>query len=1392
MAAVLSLAAAARAGEIRGRILIGERPASGVTISAVPYETPEAEARRLARKGVAPRPLGAVATRGDGTFALAVSASAGTTFRLLAEGAGVVASWVGGTYDASESDDLGEHALARAETLAGRVVSATGTPIAGALVRVLPRGVPFAAGPFAAGDPEVAAVSRTVVSGADGVFRATEASADGNRLTIVARSYAAASLTGVRAGAMPRPIALGLGAIASGTVLRADGKTPAEGALVRYEGEGLETPWVEAAADGTFQLADLPSRAGTVVVEGGEAGIGEAATGALPLPPGRRLSLALSPPPTLEGRVVDALTRAPVARARITVEDGLRTRTARSGPDGRYEVRGLLPQRLCRLRADEPRYTAYLRDRILLATAETQHLDVPLRRGASLSVRVVDEAGRPVAGALGRLMPGGGGGFAGRLRGLRAADHLVFRTGADGTFKATRLAPGEDRVLSVVHPDFEPRTSAGLALAPGGSKALTLTLRRGLTLVGRVRDEAGRPIADAEVEVTPGRGFGIRVGRGFAAGRGAALRPKAVTGSDGRFEVKGLSEGDYAVVVSKEGFADHRLDRVPVDAEHHDPIEIALGAGAAIGGTVSRKDGRGAEGYWVRAVVTGGGGGPGLGPLGAGDLRPTGPDGTFAIAGLHAGESYDLVVLGPDGVGARREGVQAPAADVEVVVPGPGRITGRVVDAQSLAPVADFQIDFGPDRSSGRGGFAGGAGRAVGRAVRAMLGGPAGGAQPVYSDDGTFVLEDVPPGTWEVVAQSKGYQTARVGGVTVDEGGTREAVEVRLSQGNAIRGHVLDATTGTPVLDASVTLQRAGGGGRALALLMGESDARTDADGGFVIDGAGPGSYTVVAQHPDYAQGTALVEVKEGAARADLRLVPGGVLGGVVLSETSTPLPGAAVSLGSGGGFGRGGGMAGPGGQSTMTDDAGHFRFTHVTAGRYTLAASLRGHQAAPADVLLQPGESRDNVVLSLAAGTRIRGVVSGLPAALRGNVGVSASGPDGYFASARAGADGAFELTGAPAGPVNLRATAGDFGGTMRSATAQVDVAEGQSDVQAQIVFEDGLALGGTVTRSGQPVGDATVTAALAGSGRMASAHTTGAGAYRLEGLSPGSYSVGVMPSGGGAPQRQSIDLSDDATLDFAIPVASVVGAVVEAGTKQPIADAYVQASAKEGGGTAPGRGAATDSNGRFSLEDLDPSPYVVSVRRSGFQADSRDVTPVEGGGPDVVFELLRGEGIGIEVRDAAFGLPLRAVQVRATDAQGVAVYAGGVPLDSDGRGEVPSLPPGAYTLAVYAAGYAPAIVGASAPAPRVLVPLGVGGALEIHAGASTLAHGTARAQIVTSEGQPYPFSFFASQGQLTLAAPIRRLENLGPGHYVLQVDGAEGKPFDVQQGGLSVLGLP
>src|SRR5947207_3654848 len=105
LAGLLLFAASARAGEIRGRLLVGDRAAAGVTLSAVPFEEPEAEARRTARKGEAPRPLATAATRLDGTFALSVPAASGGAFRVLAEGGGALPAWVGGTYDASESDD---------------------------------------------------------------------------------------------------------------------------------------------------------------------------------------------------------------------------------------------------------------------------------------------------------------------------------------------------------------------------------------------------------------------------------------------------------------------------------------------------------------------------------------------------------------------------------------------------------------------------------------------------------------------------------------------------------------------------------------------------------------------------------------------------------------------------------------------------------------------------------------------------------------------------------------------------------------------------------------------------------------------------------------------------------------------------------------------------------------------------------------------------------------------------------------------------------------------------------------------------------------------------------------------------------------------------------------
>src|ERR1035441_9299849 len=93
--ALFALSASAAAGEIRGRILVSHRankPALGVTVSAVPWEAPGEEARREMKGGDPPKPIASVLTGADGSFVLAVPSEPGKEklFRVRAEGAGVV------------------------------------------------------------------------------------------------------------------------------------------------------------------------------------------------------------------------------------------------------------------------------------------------------------------------------------------------------------------------------------------------------------------------------------------------------------------------------------------------------------------------------------------------------------------------------------------------------------------------------------------------------------------------------------------------------------------------------------------------------------------------------------------------------------------------------------------------------------------------------------------------------------------------------------------------------------------------------------------------------------------------------------------------------------------------------------------------------------------------------------------------------------------------------------------------------------------------------------------------------------------------------------------------------------------------------------------------------
>ena len=1367
-------ASSASAGTLSGTVVIDGKPAPGAVASAIPFEEPLEKARRQARSEGEPRSLASATAGPGGAFALTVPAAAGKEilFRVRVAAKGAVAAELSGVYDASETDDLGELPLRKGEAMAGRVTGPGGKPVAGARVALTARGrfdASFGLAP----------VPEETTTGADGTFRFESAASERNELVVEAAGMAPTRVADARGGAQSRPIALVAGAALPGSVKKRDGK-PAAGALVRYEADGLEARWVEAGADGAFLLADLPSRRGSVVADAGDDGFTEAVS-ITPAPGRAALALVLAPPTVLEGRTLDVVTLKIVPRVRLTVASGGGRFVTRSGADGRYRLMGLRPGDGS-VRADEPRHVLWTRARVPLEKGATKTLDVPLTRGASLSGRVIDEDGRPVPEAKVLVSSGDDSPFRFVLRAMAGDPGAKIRSRADGTFSASRLPPGENQRLTVQHPDYEKGKLGGISLQAGGTRTgAVVTLRRGLVLTGTVKDPEGNPVPGAELTLSESRV--VRSSRGgmrmqIAFG-GVSDVPSARSGADGRFELKGIPAGDWAFTAKASGRATEVVDPLKLVRDiRPDPVDVVLSPGAAIAGFVLRKTGGGAEGYLVIPRLSGR---PPTGGFGPGAM-PTGPDGTFFLEGLKAGESYDLQLFGVSmgGPGPVKRGIAAPAADVEWIVEGAGRIEGVVVDGRTGQPLTAFEVSCQPDRP----GFGGGNVR-IGR--RAGGRGFGGTGEPVLVEaaDGRFALEDVPAGKWQVIVTAKGYQVGRAGGVVVEEATTTEGVEIRVPPGSTLKGRVTDAKSGRGVPEASVEVSGDAGGpsfpgsGSASGLV-------TDVDGRFEAEGLAPGKLKVSVQHADYTERTESVELKEGGSSVEIALSHGSSLGGVVLSETRQPVPGAEVALEGANAPGRGFG----GGESAATDASGRFRFDHLSPGRFTLRASVPGQTTEPVEAVLVAGESKDDVTLVLAGGATIRGVVSGLPDAQRTGVSVNASGPREYWASARTGADGRFELAGAPAGTITLRATAGDFlSGSTRSANGSVTVVEGQKEAEAEIVFEGTGALSGRVTRGGSPVAEARVS--VGGRSGSASGRTDDGGSYRIEGITTGDYTANVQAAAGGRGVSKEVRIDGDVSLDVELPLARLFGVVVDGSTKQPLADARVTANLESSASSRPGF-ATSDSNGRFFVDDVEPGAYKLTLRRSGYQEASDNASATEEGGDAGTIVMTRGEGLELRVRDGIYQIPLRSASVRVTDGTGATVTSTWLSLDGDGKGEVASLRPGRYTLVLGSNGYATQVLeGVVVPGVPLPVALSPGGSVEFRPGEASRAKGIATLR--NAVGQPHPYRSWGPEGRVTLpAAGTEVLENLAPGSYTLAVDGVAPKGFTVTEGGRTVVDLP
>jgi len=259
--------------------------------------------------------------------------------------------------------------------------------------------------------------------------------------------------------------------------------------------------------------------------------------------PGGRVEVECVFPETrvLRGRVTDADTGNPVARARVGM-GWVQRLAVTTGEDGRYELPGWSGSGFEELHVSHP---AYGRQGAVVGSAET--VDFELSAGDRVVGRLVDEAGVAVVGARLAAL----GSLERRREQVLSRGYAVSR--ADGSFAIPGLrrdmghalivlARGLGRVLY----DFDPA---------GGTVDLgTVVLRPGLSVEGRVVDEAGDALARVPVVLSGANADRRRYEPTRADPNDFyGEHEERVTDDLGRFRFRDLASGTYTVKATREG-----------------------------------------------------------------------------------------------------------------------------------------------------------------------------------------------------------------------------------------------------------------------------------------------------------------------------------------------------------------------------------------------------------------------------------------------------------------------------------------------------------------------------------------------------------------------------------------------------------------------------------------------------------------------------------------------------------------------------------------------------------------------------------------------------------------------------------------------------------------------
>jgi hypothetical protein len=717
---------------------------------------------------------------------------------------------------------------------------------------------------------------------------------------------------------------------------------------------------------------------------------------------------------------------------------------------------------------------------------------IRLREGARLNVRVTAEVD--------------GGAVEGAAVELRELGTPTAVTGKDGVATFRGLGAGWS-VVTARAAGFAPRSALASIGGPGSHQDVTVALRRGAAIAGKVVDEAGAPVKAAYVTLR-------EASSAFSLGGGDAT----VSGDDGAFAFTTVAAGSYTIAARDGEHAPGTSEIVTVDGiTAVSGVTVVLTTGGAIRGRVVTRQHAPAPFAAVEVAPSDVGGMAAWTGFGPSTRRVTADDhGRFEMKGLPRGR-VRVRAETDEAASAITDvdlGAQAVVDQLELVLDVEGTIAGIVVDAKD-DPVAEAQVSAIADLFD-----AAGEARLEDFAF-------SGFTATTTDGGGQFRIRGLPEGAYRLRASRTGAIGAGIWGTEGTKARTGDtAVRIVLPAPGGIEGRIAFADGTAPE--------------RAL-IGVGVLPAAPTRDGAFAVHDLPPGRYDVRVRGPDFAELIHRgVEVQAGAITdvGTLTVERGRRLTGRVVDAGGTPVGGARVIAGE---------MlvseGGAGGNPAIEDEMGLRTAISQPDGSF----AIQGAPAKGGAVMAEHADRGRSPSIGFAAGTED---VTGLTLALRGfgsiagkvtmkgqpvpgaQVMASARASTGHVVVVNSGSDGSYVIDKIPEGEHRLsvhrrhnlqmssttkdvRVSAGE------RATVDLEIPVGSITLTVEIRGKDGatidaaqifLFVGGVEAKNAKDITERFI----AGDAVGMDLWFGGPSFPAFKELVPGSYSVCVLPIAG------------------------------------------------------------------------------------------------------------------------------------------------------------------------------------------------------------------------------------------------------------------------------------